>query len=302
MPEAIRDAIVPGAAAACSKMTRCAGRRARHARQLRPRHQRRRHDARNAARRARRQRHAVSDHLRYEARTSTARPKAGSPRSTTGIDGPVARGHRCRRSTRTPGSRCAVRARSDADRRSPAACRTTSSATNVAIRPRPTGSTHDSVSPHQGHPAGRLRLVVRRFRRVPRAAGRSIGYAVGAEYRRETSDSMPAPEIQEGSPGTGRRALGRQLRRQEVFAEINLPVLENARFADRLSFGAAFRASDYSTVGKTNSWKVDAVYAPVQFDDPARHLRAGGARAEHRRAVLAREHDVQFHHRSLRHQ
>jgi outer membrane receptor protein involved in Fe transport len=31
-----------------------------------------------------------------------------------------------------------------------------------------------------------------------------------------------------------------------------------------LSFGAAFRASEYSTIGSTNTWKVDAVYAPVR--------------------------------------
>ena len=39
----------------------------------------------------------------------------------------------------------------------------------------------------------------------------------------------------------------------ESRVEINLPVLRDARFANRLSFGAAFRASDYSTVGKTNT-------------------------------------------------
>ena len=94
--------------------------------------------------------------------------------------------------------------------------------------------------------------------------GGSIGFAVGAEYRRETSDSVPAPEIQDGSTWVGpiTPAEG-SFDVKEVFAELNVPVLANERFADRLSFGAAFRASDYSTVGKTNSWKLDAVYAPV---------------------------------------
>jgi iron complex outermembrane receptor protein len=94
--------------------------------------------------------------------------------------------------------------------------------------------------------------------------GGSIGFAAGAEYRRETSDSVPAQEIQDGltwngpiTPASGHFDV------KELFAEVNLPVLKDARFADRLSFGAAFRASDYSTVGKTNTWKVDAVYAPV---------------------------------------
>ncbi|MBC8024806.1 MAG: TonB-dependent receptor [Steroidobacteraceae bacterium] len=95
--------------------------------------------------------------------------------------------------------------------------------------------------------------------------GGSIGFAFGAEYRRETSDSVPAQEIQDGltwvgpiTPSEGSFDV------KELFAEINLPLLTDARFANKLSLGAAFRASDYSTVGKTNSWKVDAVYAPVE--------------------------------------
>jgi outer membrane receptor protein involved in Fe transport len=95
--------------------------------------------------------------------------------------------------------------------------------------------------------------------------GGSIGFAVGAEYRRETSDSDPAQEIQDGltwwgpiAPTYGKFDV------TEMFAEVNLPVLKDAPWAERLSFGAAFRASDYSTVGSTNAWKVDAVYAPVR--------------------------------------
>jgi len=95
--------------------------------------------------------------------------------------------------------------------------------------------------------------------------GGSIGFAFGAEYRRETSDSDPAQEIQDGLTWVGPIApTPGSFDVKEVFAEINLPVLVNAPFANRLSFGAAVRASDYSTVGSTNSWKVDAVYAPVR--------------------------------------
>lgn len=95
--------------------------------------------------------------------------------------------------------------------------------------------------------------------------GGAIGFAIGAEYRKETSESIFAPEIQEdGASWNGPAANSEgSFDVKEVFAEISLPVLSKARFADRLSFGGAFRASDYSTVGKTNSWKVDMVYAPV---------------------------------------
>lgn len=95
--------------------------------------------------------------------------------------------------------------------------------------------------------------------------GGSIGFAFGAEYRRETSDSVPAQEIQDGltwvgpiTPSEGSFDV------KELFTEVNVPILANERFAHVLSLGAAFRASDYSTVGKTNSWKLDAVYAPVK--------------------------------------
>jgi outer membrane receptor protein involved in Fe transport len=94
--------------------------------------------------------------------------------------------------------------------------------------------------------------------------GGPIGYALGAEYRRETSESNPAQEIQDGLTWVGPiTADSGQFDVKEVFAEINLPVLKNAPGADLLSFGAAFRASDYSTVGSTDSWKVDMAYAPV---------------------------------------
>lgn len=95
--------------------------------------------------------------------------------------------------------------------------------------------------------------------------GGSIGFAVGAEYRRETSDSTPALEIQEGLTWNGPTApTYGSFDVTEAFVEFNLPVLVDAPGAHRLSFGAAFRASDYSTVGSTNAWKVDAVYAPVE--------------------------------------
>ena len=94
--------------------------------------------------------------------------------------------------------------------------------------------------------------------------GGPIGFAVGAEYRKETSDSDPAQEIQDGLTWVGPITRQRgSFDVKELFAEVNLPVLEDARFARRLSFGAALRASDYSTVGSTSTWKLDASYAPV---------------------------------------
>jgi len=95
--------------------------------------------------------------------------------------------------------------------------------------------------------------------------GGPLGFAVGAEYRREESESIPAQEIQDGLTWNGPAAISEgDFDVKEIFAELNLPVLEGAPGAHRLSFGAAFRASDYSTIGSTSTWKVDTVYAPVE--------------------------------------
>jgi iron complex outermembrane receptor protein len=95
--------------------------------------------------------------------------------------------------------------------------------------------------------------------------GGSVGYAVGAEYRKEESDFRPDSMISGGltwigalQPSSGAFDV------REVFTEFNLPVLEDARYAKVLSFGAAVRLSDYETIGQTTTWKVDGVYAPAR--------------------------------------
>jgi iron complex outermembrane recepter protein len=107
--------------------------------------------------------------------------------------------------------------------------------------------------------------------------GGPLGFAVGAEYRKETSESVPDEDLQTGNIlQLGPYAVDRgDFDVTEFFAEINLPVLKDARFAKLLSIGAAGRLSDYSTVGSTSAWKLDAVYAPVS----AVSFRGGYSRA-----------------------
>jgi len=96
--------------------------------------------------------------------------------------------------------------------------------------------------------------------------GGAPGFAVGAEYRRETSREDPDELLANGSfrdfsrvaPSSGKFNV------KEVFGEINLPILANLPFAERLSVGGAIRYSDYSTVGSTTTWKVDGLYSPVR--------------------------------------
>jgi outer membrane receptor protein involved in Fe transport len=50
----------------------------------------------------------------------------------------------------------------------------------------------------------------------------------------------------------------------DLFGEIAVPLLEGASFAEELSFSAALRYSDYSTIGNTITWQAGLVWAPVE--------------------------------------
>jgi outer membrane receptor protein involved in Fe transport len=96
--------------------------------------------------------------------------------------------------------------------------------------------------------------------------GGPVGFALGAEYRKESSRYTPSELAEIGqfldssqtSPDRGAFDV------KEVFAEVNLPILSKQPFAETLSVGAAGRLSKYSTVGTTKSWSVNGVYAPVR--------------------------------------
>jgi iron complex outermembrane recepter protein len=96
--------------------------------------------------------------------------------------------------------------------------------------------------------------------------GGPIKFAVGGEYRRETSKDTPDLQIQNGqfrdfsaqAPSSGKFNV------KEVFGELSVPLLANMPFAELLSASAAIRLSDYSTIGKTTTWKVDGIYAPIR--------------------------------------
>lgn len=95
--------------------------------------------------------------------------------------------------------------------------------------------------------------------------GGPVGFAFGAEYRKEKSQDTPDQLIQNGSlrdfakqaPSSGRFDV------KEAFAELNIPLLADMPFAKLLSASAAARISDYSTIGTTYTYKFDAIYAPI---------------------------------------
>ena len=124
------------------------------------------------------------------------------------------------------------------------------------------------------------------FFRLP---GGAVQFAIGAEYRKEKSDTQFDPLVlgilptgsPAGTPGAfvgtvdARQSLtfdgqtrtlntGGEFDVKEVFGEIRLPIVTQQPFFHELSIDGAARYSDYSTVGGTFTWNVNGVYAPVR--------------------------------------
>lgn len=95
--------------------------------------------------------------------------------------------------------------------------------------------------------------------------GGPIGFAIGGEYRKEKSSFVPDELLQQGALADFSLQLPEKgsFDVKEIFGELSVPVLKEVPFAYNLSFGAALRLSDYSTIGKTTTWKVDGTYAPI---------------------------------------
>ncbi|WP_293882282.1 TonB-dependent siderophore receptor [Sphingomonas sp.] len=103
------------------------------------------------------------------------------------------------------------------------------------------------------------------FRDLFSLPGGPIGFALGAEYRKEKSNYVPDPLAQQGLVFSNKLSVEKgSYDVKEAYAELNAPLLRNVRFAQNLEFGAAIRFSDYSTIGRTTTWKVDGQYAPIR--------------------------------------
>lgn len=107
--------------------------------------------------------------------------------------------------------------------------------------------------------------------------GGPMGVAAGVEYRKEKSDfRADGFEFPEEDPLGILEAASRvfpidaptdhvsgDFDVKEVFAEVSLPILSGRRFAEDLTVDAAYRFSEYSTLGSANSWNLRLSYAPV---------------------------------------
>ncbi|MEJ0098904.1 MAG: TonB-dependent receptor [Pseudomonadota bacterium] len=95
--------------------------------------------------------------------------------------------------------------------------------------------------------------------------GGPIGWAVGAEYRKEKSADHPDPILAQQLLW-GYSYVTDEIGSfdvKEAFTEVSLPLLRDLPAVKSLTLGAAVRLSDYSTVGKTTTWKTDLNWVPI---------------------------------------
>ena len=109
--------------------------------------------------------------------------------------------------------------------------------------------------------------------------GGPIGFAVGAEYRRETAFSDFDDITQSGA--TFLNAIPTfdppALEVKEAFGELRFPLLAGVPFAEELTIEAAGRVSDYNigSTGTVFAYNIGGVYSPIQDV----RFRAGYARS-----------------------
>lgn len=100
--------------------------------------------------------------------------------------------------------------------------------------------------------------------------GGPVSYAIGAEYRRESSVSR-ASDIQKQAAadqfnisflGQGVDSVG-AFDVYEAYVEASAPLVKDLPMAKALTLGAAYRFSHYSTAGDTNTYKFNIEWRPV---------------------------------------
>lgn len=96
-----------------------------------------------------------------------------------------------------------------------------------------------------------------------------VSIALGAEHRKETlkttEDPLAIPGELAHSGGITRHAeIDAALKVSEIYGELVVPLLRDLPFAHRLDVEGAYRYSDYSTFGATDTWKAGMTWAPIR--------------------------------------
>lgn len=92
-----------------------------------------------------------------------------------------------------------------------------------------------------------------------------VGIAIGAEYRKEASSEDNDALTNAGlNAGNAIPDTSGTFNVKELYGEINIPVLSDTPFFNKLNLRAAGRVSDYSTVGTVYSYSFGADWAPIE--------------------------------------
>ena len=93
----------------------------------------------------------------------------------------------------------------------------------------------------------------------------SLGFAVGVENRKESGEFVPdALAVTGGSTNLSSGPTGGQYSVDEMYAEIEVPILADIPFARELTLNVASRFSDFDTFGETTNNKFMLKWKPIE--------------------------------------
>jgi outer membrane receptor protein involved in Fe transport len=93
-----------------------------------------------------------------------------------------------------------------------------------------------------------------------------VGVAGGAEYRRENLDLRTDAEFESGDlagQGGPTHSVSGTYDVYELFGEARIPLAQDMPYAKDLSLDVGYRFSDYSSVGTTDTYKVEGDWKPI---------------------------------------
>ncbi len=95
--------------------------------------------------------------------------------------------------------------------------------------------------------------------------GGTVGAAFGYEHIENDADFRPSQDLAAGTIAgfNGSPASGGGFSFNSLYGELYLPLLKDAPMAETLDLELAFRASDYSTSGNVESYKIAGSWAPI---------------------------------------
>jgi outer membrane receptor protein involved in Fe transport len=96
--------------------------------------------------------------------------------------------------------------------------------------------------------------------------GGPVGVATGVEYRMERSRERNDPMLTAGETENAATDSSGGFNVYEGYLELNAPILRQAGpLLDELTFDAAWRGANYSTVGSVSTYKLSGIYGPAPW-------------------------------------